>query len=90
MPHNFTATLSRAQQNQLDQKQESYVSNLDKSPLQFSKRQSIIVNERLQDFYTVKVKRHITDDKAIVQVRIVTSSPDIKCTPDSFPLDIRQ
>ena len=66
---------------QLDNKPETLVTNLDKSPLTFSKKHSFILNENLADFYTVKTRKPITDDKAVVHVMLCTSSSDIVCEP---------
>jgi hypothetical protein len=66
------------------------VANLDKSNVNFSKKQSLIVHESLLDYYTVKCRRPITDDKAVVQIYLSTSSPDIQVEPQQLSLDIRQ
>jgi hypothetical protein len=48
------------------------------------------LNDHLQDFYTVKTRKQITDDKAVIQVLVKPSSTDIIVEPDAFTLDIRQ
>jgi hypothetical protein len=74
----------------LDEKKETLVSNLDKSALNFSKKQSLLLHECLFDYYTLKARRPITDDKAVVQIYLSSSSPDIKIEPTQLSLDIRQ
>ena len=86
----MVATLTRAQQTQLENKQEQVFSNLDKAPLVFSKKHSFILHEQLQDFYTVRTRRPITDDKALVQINVEPSSGDVVCEPAQVTLDIRQ
>lgn len=81
--------LTRAQQALLEEKKETIVTNLDKSAVNFSKKHSILVSELLNDFYTIKCRRPITDEKVVVQVFITTSSPEIQVEPSQLSLDIR-
>jgi hypothetical protein len=78
--YNNLATLTRAQQMQLENKPEQVI-QIEKSPLTFSKKHSFILNEHLNDFYVVKTRRPITDDKALIQIFIVPSAPEITCEP---------
>jgi hypothetical protein len=59
-------SLTRQQQQQLEQKPEQVVTNFDRCPLVFSKKHSFILNQNLNDFYVIKLRRPLTDDKAVI------------------------
>ena len=64
----IVGSLTRTQQQQLEQKPEQVVTNFDRCPLVFSKKHSFILNENLNDFYVIKLRRSLTDDKAVIQI----------------------
>ena len=62
-------------------REESVITNLDKSILVFSKKHVILVHRNLSDFYNIRLRKPFEGEreKATITVHISTSDPNSVC-----------